>query len=196
MKTTKIDRNEPNAAPPDPAPSSEKERRKDSGRGAEAEKPEAGAEKPKGSKKFLLILGLAGILFTAAGLGTAGYLGWISLPGLSPDKKSTPPPGPPSVGPMIKMTPLIINLRESTGNHYIKTTLVLEIGQKDWVEEVQSRLHSLTDRMILTLGDKKLEELRNPENRDELKKDLLGKANQLFASARIKQIYFDEFLFQ
>jgi len=48
----------------------------------------------------------------------------------------------------------------------------------------------------LTLGDKKLEELRRPEKRDNLKKELLDKANQLFPSAKIKQIYFDEFLFQ
>jgi flagellar basal body-associated protein FliL len=55
---------------------------------------------------------------------------------------------------------------------------------------------SLTDMMILTLGDKKLEELRKPENRNNLKKELLDKANQQFPSVKIKQIYFDEFLFQ
>jgi len=97
---------------------------------------------------------------------------------------------------MLKMTPLIINLHESAGDHYIKTTLVLEIGQKEWMEEVQARMPSLTDMMILTLGDKKLEELRKPENRDHLKKELLEKANQQFPSAKIRQIYFDEFLFQ
>ena len=97
---------------------------------------------------------------------------------------------------MIKMAPLIINLHENAGDHYIKATLVLEVTQKDWLEEVQARVPSLTDMMILTLGDKKLEELRRPEKRDNLKKELLDKANQLFPSAKIKQIYFDEFLFQ
>jgi flagellar FliL protein len=91
---------------------------------------------------------------------------------------------------------LIINLHEDAGDHYIKTTLILEIGQKDWLEEVQTRVPSIIDMLILTLGDKKMEELRRPELREELKKDLLRKANQQFSSGKIKQIYFDEFLYQ
>jgi flagellar basal body-associated protein FliL len=87
-------------------------------------------------------------------------------------------------------------LHEDAGDHYIKTTLVLEIGQRDWLEEVQTRVPSIIDMLILTLGDKKMEELRRPELREELKKELLRKANQQFPAGTIKQIYFDEFLYQ
>jgi flagellar basal body-associated protein FliL len=38
--------------------------------------------------------------------------------------------------------------------------------------------------------------LRRPELREELKKELLRKANRHFPSKKIKQIYFDEFLYQ
>lgn len=196
MKKTKIDRNEPNPPPSSPPASPAKELRKESGPETGKPKPEEGEGKPKRSKKRFLLLGFAGFLLAAGGLGGAAYLGWIGIPGWFQSKKPTPPPSVPAVGPMIKMAPLIINLHESVGDHYIKTTLVLEVGQKEWVEEVQARVPSLTDMMILTLGDKKLEELRRPENRDNLKKELLEKANQQFSSAKIKQIYFDEFLFQ
>ena len=166
--------------------------------GQEAGKANAenGEGKSKRPKKILLLLGLVGLLLVAGGLGAAAYLGWIGVPGWFQSKKPAPPPSQPAVGPMIKMPPLIINLHENAGDHYIKTTLVLEVGQKEWLEEVQARMPSLTDMMILTLGDKKLEELRKPENRNNLKKELLDKANQQFPSVKIKQIYFDEFLFQ
>jgi flagellar FliL protein len=196
MKKTKIDRSEPNPPPSAPSPSSAKESQKESGQEMGKAKPENGEVKTKRSKKILFLLGFAGLIFAAGGLGTAVYLGWIGAPAWFQSKKSAPPPSLPTVGPMIKLAPLIINLNENAGDHYVKTTLVLEIGQKDWLEEVQARVPSLTDMMILTLGDKKLEELRKPEHRDNLKKELLRKANQQFPSGKIKQIYFDEFLFQ
>ena len=149
-------------------------------------KSENGEAETKRSQKFLFLLAFIGFLLAAGGLGTAGYLEWTDHPGGAGFKRRIlrASPSVPTVGPMIKLAPLIINLRENSGDHYIKTTLVLEIGQKDWLEEVQAQMPSLTDRMILTLGDKKLEELRKPEHRDHLKRELLDKANQLFSSGK------------
>jgi flagellar basal body-associated protein FliL len=100
------------------------------------------------------------------------------------------------IGPMVKMSPLIINLKEESGHHYIKASIVLEIGQKDWIEEVQSRVPLLTDLAILTLSDKRLEELKSSGAKENLKKELLMKVNQSLDSLKVKQIYFDEFLYQ
>jgi flagellar protein FliL len=150
-------------------------------------------------KKTLLLLGGAGIILMGALVGTASYLGWIEVPGMSFAKKSAqaaPAPKPIDVGPMVKLSPLIINLNEAGGRNYLKMTLVLEIAKKDWVEDVQRRIPSLTDMVILTLGDKRLEELRKPEAKERLKKDLQQKANQIVAGEKIKEVYFDEFLFQ
>jgi flagellar basal body-associated protein FliL len=72
----------------------------------------------------------------------------------------------------------------------------LEIAKKDWVEDVQGRIPSLTDMVIVTLGDKRLEDLRKYEARENVKKELLQKANQILAGEKIRRIYFDEFLFQ
>jgi flagellar FliL protein len=150
-------------------------------------------------KRTLFLLGGAGIILTGAFVGAASYLGWIEVPGMPFAKKSAqaaPAPKPIDVGPMVKLSPLIINLNEAGGRNYLKMTLVLEIAKKDWVEDVQRRIPSLTDMVILTLGDKRLEELRKPEAKERLKKDLQQKANQIVAGEKIKEVYFDEFLFQ
>ena len=144
----------------------------------------------------ILIVAVGGLVFLGGGVGAALYLGWISIPGLPSTKKTTVIPTQPRIGPMLKISPLVINLKEESGRHYVKTSIVLEIGQKEWVEEVQSRIHLLTDLTILTLSDKRMEDLKNFNAKEDLKKELLVKANQALDSPKIKQIYFDEFLYQ
>jgi flagellar basal body-associated protein FliL len=139
---------------------------------------------------------VAGFVLLGGGMGAALYLGWLSIPGFSLTKKNTVVSPSPEIGPMVKMSPLIINLKEESGHHYIKASIVLEIGQKEWVEEVQSRVPLLTDLAILILSDKRLEELKSSGAKEKLKRELLMKVNQSLDSLKVKQIYFDEFLYQ
>jgi flagellar FliL protein len=135
--------------------------------------------------------------------GLAGFLlifgGWNLIPEAAGDRPawaSEKNSGSGEPGPMVKLTPLVINLNEASGRHYIKTTIVLEIGQKEWVKEVEKRIPSLADMVISTLGDKRLEDLRRPQSREEIKKEILARAQKTLQSPKIKQVYFDEFLFQ
>jgi flagellar FliL protein len=136
-------------------------------------------------------------------LGLAACLGVIPLPGgnLSPgvasEKKTEVRTAKSSwLGPIIKMNPLIVNLNEPGGRHYLKTTIILELSRMEWVEEVQEQIPCLTDMVITTLGDKKLADMQKPEIKEEIRKELLAKAQKTPAGGMIKQIYFDEFLFQ
>jgi flagellar basal body-associated protein FliL len=166
-------------------------------KGSEEAPKEEPSKKPS-KKKLIFLLGGVGIFLIGAFAGTAVYLGWIEIPGLSFSNKTAQAAPKPviDVGPMVKLSPLIINLNESSSRHYLKMTLVLEIGKKDWVEDVQGRIPSLTDMVIVTLGDKRIEDLRKTEARENVKKELLQKANLILAGEKIRRIYFDEFLFQ
>lgn len=184
MKETKIDLIQLDSPPSKPEAKGE----------AAAPQEEKGARKPRNIK--ILITLVVGFVLLGGGMGVALYLGWLSMPGFSLTKKNTVVSTSAEIGPMVKMSTLIINLKEESGHHYIKTSIVLEIGQKDWVEEVQSRVPLLTDLAILTLGDKRLEELKSSGAKENLKKELLMKVNQSLDSLKVKQIYFDEFLYQ
>jgi len=161
---------------------------------------EAAKEQPpqKAGKKRLLLLGGIGLLVLLGGVtGIGAYLGWIKIPGMSSHKASAPPPiKKVDIGPMVKMAPLIINLNDEGGRHYVKATLVLELAQSEAAEEVKSKLPSLIDMTILMLGDKKLEDLRNPDAKENLKKEFLAKSNRVVSEGKIKGIYLDEFLLQ
>jgi flagellar basal body-associated protein FliL len=160
--------------------------------------PKEGTAKKSSKKKLIFLLGGLGFFLIGGLIGSAAYLGWIEIPGVSFGNKTAQAAPRPviDVGPMVKLSPQIINLNEPNSRHYLKMTLILEIAKKEWVEDVQGKMTSLTDMVILTLGDKRIEDLRKSEARENVKKELLHKANQILAGEKIRKIYFDEFLFQ
>jgi flagellar FliL protein len=138
-----------------------------------------------------------GLLWLVVWMGVMLLLGGDISPGMANEKKAeTGSTKASGAGPIIKMSPLVVNLNEPSGRHYLKTTIVLELGRMEWVEEVQQQIPCLTDMMITTLGDKKLADMQNPQTKEEIRKELLAKAQKTPVGGMIKQIYFDEFLFQ
>lgn len=127
----------------------------------------------------------------------AMQLGWLAIPGLSSESRPRSQGSEKAeMGPIVKLNPLIINLKDESGMSYLKTTIVLEIDKKNKVEDVRKGLPMLTDMVILTLGDKRLQDLEKPDSKENLKQELLAKMNQSFPAKRINRVYFDEFLFE
>ena len=144
-----------------------------------------------------LILPIAILVVILGLVVAASQLGWLSIPGLSKGTKAEPSGSEKEeTGPIVKLNPLVINLKDENGRSYLKTTIALELGKKNQLEEVKKRTSLLTDLVILTLGDKRLEELKQPESKESLKQELLSKMNQQFPSKMIKSVYFDEFLYE
>lgn len=149
--------------------------------------------------KKIILLGAAGLFLIACGLGGAGYMGYlpVSIPFLAEERKAEKTPmARPSIGPTVKLNPLVINLKDEKGRHYVKVRVILEVARPEWVEEINSRLPLITDIVILTLSDKRLADLRDPGAMESLKNDFLKKFNQSLQGERISQIYFDEFIYQ
>jgi flagellar basal body-associated protein FliL len=169
-----------------------------------------GAIPPKGRglfKRFaFLIYILAGMLILSGGLMASILLGWITISSPSESQvqkgptagsaSSQSPAKPREMGPTVKLSSLVINLNEPAGSHFIKTSIVLELEKADYLEEIQSRTPPLVDTAILTLGDQRLKDLLNPDYKEQLKKTLTGKMNHRLQAKKIKQMYFDEFLYQ
>lgn len=156
----------------------------------------SGISKIKGKKKFL-IYGMIGLIFLGGSAVAVFELGWIPSSGQAKNKKSeSPPPEQTEMGPIVKLSPLVINLKDENGSHYLKATIVLEIGKKNRTEEIQSRMSGLIDTVILALSDKRLEDLKPPGSMESLKQELLQKINQQLDPQKVKGIYFDEFLYQ
>ncbi len=148
-------------------------------------------------KRFILMAILLGSVILAGGIGAAGYLGYLPLPVRSSSHSADPiPPPKGEMGETLKFSPLIINLNEESGRHYLKTTIVLELDDKKWAEPIQTRMSVFIDTVILTVSAKKLDDLKMADFKERLKKELLAQFNEHLGQKGIRQIYFDEFLFQ
>ena len=146
-------------------------------------------------RKLILPIVIMVIVLSLA--AAALQMGWLVIPGLSNGSKAESSGfEKEEMGPTIKLNPLIINLKDENGRSYLKTTIVLEVDRKNQLEEVKKMLSLLTDMVIVTLSDKRLEELKQPESKENLKSELLSKMNQPFPSKMIKRVYFDEFLYE
>jgi flagellar basal body-associated protein FliL len=172
-----------------------------SGKGApenRAEGKETGTDVPELKKKrSSLVFILGGVLFLGGGIGAAGYLGYLPLPWVSPAGTSEAKPAEPAaIGPTVKLSPLVINLKEDSGRSYLKTSIIFEVGRKEEAEELQKRLSILTDMVILIVSDKRLDQLKQIDFKENLKKELLTSVQKESDLRMIRGVYFDEFLFQ
>lgn len=149
-------------------------------------------------KKNFLKLGVILILLLISGATLIFYFQVIEIPFGNKNKeaKANESPKEISVGPMIKLSPLIINLNEKEGRHFLKVTLVLEAEQAKWVEEIQAKTSQLTNMIIIHLSDKKLVDIHQREAKENLKKELLEKMAKILGSSKVKQIYWEEFIYQ
>ena len=147
-------------------------------------------------RKKWMVMATGVMLLAGLGLGALKF-GWISSSGASLAQRSEAAAVEKSeMGPMVKLSPLIINLKDESGRSYLKTTIVLEIVRKEAVEEVNKRMPVLTDAIIFILSEKRPQDLKGPEPMGNLKKEILTRLNQHLGPATIKQVYFDEFLYQ
>lgn len=167
-------------------------------KGESASSAEEMGQPAKGkSKKIILIAGILGIVFIAGAIGAAGYLGYLTIPGISAANPPEPAPSNKTdIGEIFKLSPLIINLNEENGRHYLKTTIVLELDEKRWAEKVQSRMSVFTDAVILIVSEKRLEDMKANDFKERLKEELLKRFNEHLGQSGVRRIYFDEFLFQ
>ncbi len=150
---------------------------------------------PKTPKKKFLFFGIAGCVLMTGGLGAGAYWDLIPIPLLSKKPKAVAV-ALPLVGPMFKLPSLVINLNEENKRHFLKTTIVLEVGKSEWLEEVKGKTYLLADLAISTLCDKRLEDLEQANSKEIIRKELLEKIDQSLTGGKIKKIYFDEFLYQ
>lgn len=163
-----------------------------------SENNNASAAPLKNKKRNFLKLGIILLLLLISGGSLIYYLQVIQIRfgTKNNEAKANEPPKEISVGPMIKLSPLIINLNEKEGRHFLKVTLVLEAEQAKWVEEIQAKTSQLTNMIIIHLSDKKLADIHQREAKENLKKELIEKITKILAGPKVKQIYWEEFLYQ
>ncbi len=157
--------------------------------------------KPKGFKKFLLVI--AGVVLLGGGGGgwLALFSSWQVVDGRAllgmkkaPEVEKKPEKEPQKF--IYKMDPFIVNLGDSERMRYLKLKLEVESTEAKNNEEYEKRLPQLRDMVFTILTNKTSKEIMDSEGKTKLRNEIAARVNQLLTTFQIKTVYFAEFVIQ
>lgn len=162
----------------------------------------AEGETPKKSKKTLMLIAIGLVL--AAGLGTTAYLvlgkaeakpadslsSEVAQAGMASGAASS------AIGPMVDIESFVINIIEEKDSRYLKAAITLEMNNVEAIAEVNKRMPQIRDAILLLVGNKTFNEVRDLQGKLQLRVELMQKINELLQAGRVRRIYFTDFVVQ
>ena len=177
---------------------------------AEAKVPdakEAAAAKPQGGAKKLILGVVIGVL--VAGGGATGAFLFLGKKSQAAEKdghgkadaaheekahkkkgKHTEP------GPVEKMNPFVVNLRDAQSSRYLKTTLEFEVGNEKELEKFKKYSSAIRHDVLMYLSNLSVAEIQGEGGRQIIAKELLAKVRKIFEVGEVRNLYITEFVLQ
>jgi flagellar FliL protein len=90
----------------------------------------------------------------------------------------------------------VVNVAGTGANRYLRVSISIEVNDLLAQQEISKRGTQLRDTIIQTLGAKKMEQLDNVSSREELKREILNKINDMLQNRNVTDIYFTDFVIQ
>ncbi|MCS3698885.1 flagellar FliL protein [Salinibacter ruber] len=100
------------------------------------------------------------------------------------------------VGSLSRMKGLVVNPAGSRGNRYLAISIVFEMEAPKVKKEMEAKKVIIKDAVLRLLSERTVEELSDPERRDNLKKSLREEANGILSKGEVDRLYFTEFVLQ
>ncbi|MEE2755906.1 MAG: flagellar basal body-associated FliL family protein [Myxococcota bacterium] len=172
---------------------------------------EEGGEESEGSGgggKLVLIIGLINTigLIGLAYMGmTGGFGGGGGGPTLSPEamgesalqgKKTVEDRPSAAPGPKVELGELVVNLKEPTGDRFLKIKAELELDSEETRAEVEGRLTSIRYELNLLLSGQRVVDVQGPDAIETLRKAMIRRANSRLAKGRIVNVWPGEWIVQ
>ncbi len=154
---------------------------------AAAPAPPAAAPAARSRRLLLLLIGVA----LAVAVAASGAAVWLLL------SRGKHPPAPPERElHVIRVGTLIVNVAETNGRRYLRTTLELGAVSAKAVKALEERRTPILDTAITVLGATPLEQLLDHERRETLKTTLRDRLNQTLEGQPVAEVFFTEFVIQ
>jgi flagellar FliL protein len=100
------------------------------------------------------------------------------------------------LGPLLQLDGILVNVAETKGRRYFKTSMTLEMEGKELGKTAEERMPILRGAVIDLLSKKTLEQLVEPTARDSLRTEILGTLNAQVSGGQFRDLFFTEFLVQ
>ena len=161
----------------------------------------AGAVAAKSGKSKLILMLVGGMVLGGAGIG--GY--WFVTKGAKTEhtekteqekEKEKKDEEPKARRKVVKLQPVIVNLKQSQGRRYLKVTLGLETSSDVVAKELESLDTQLRDLMVQKFSSVELTDVDNVAGHNKLKREIQLEVNELLESGSVTKVYFSEFVIQ
>jgi flagellar FliL protein len=100
------------------------------------------------------------------------------------------------VGAMFPLETFLVNIDDEDETRFLKTKLILELGDESMKEEVDMRIAQVRDTILLLLSSKDFSEIRSLDGKYILREEILEQLNGVLVTGKLKNIYFTEFVVQ
>jgi len=155
--------------------------------------PDEGQNEVKGKSKskLLIILPLLIVLLGAGGAGAYFKFmkGHDDEHGAAEKKK-------PVETAVYEMDTFMVNLADEGGKRFLKATIKLRVDSAEVAEECKSRNFELRDLVLTLLTSKESAEVISPDDKLNLKKQVMETVNRTLRKGHALDVYFTEFLVQ
>jgi flagellar FliL protein len=98
--------------------------------------------------------------------------------------------------PVYTLDNLVLNPAESGGTRFLLLTISFELKSAEMADAMKARDAELRDAVLVTVGNKTVEQLSDVAARDSLKVELRAAAGKLFKKGGVKRVYFPQFVIQ
>jgi flagellar FliL protein len=105
-------------------------------------------------------------------------------------------PAARALGPLLQLDEILVNVAETKGRRYFKTSLTLEMEGKDLSKSAGERMPVLRGAVIDLHSTKTLDQLVEPTARDTLRTEILNTLNSRVTGGQFRDLFFTEFLVQ
>lgn len=185
-----------------------------------ADKKTEGAEKKKGGKMKLIIM----LIVLLAILGGGGFAAWKFF--LQPkmagggenqteatqgeEAAAKPEEGKKAEGEakggeggkaaggpqLVKLETLVVNLSDPTGRRYLKATMEVEMANAAAAADLNANMPKIKDMLLMLLSSKTYADIATMDKKLELKNEIVDRLNLVIGKAKIKGVYFTDFVVQ
>lgn len=94
------------------------------------------------------------------------------------------------------LEPFVVNLADPMGRRYLKANMDVEVTDGDVAAELNAAMPKIKDALLLLLSSKSFADISSMDKKIELKNEIVDRLNLIIGKAKVRNVYFTEFVVQ
>ncbi|MFW6380953.1 MAG: flagellar basal body-associated FliL family protein [Bacillota bacterium] len=150
------------------------------------------ADEESGGRSVKLFIALGILMIIIAAATSYGFMTYYA-----PGQETNGNGGENSkkIGHTYDLGEFVVNLSETSGRQFIKASVVVEVSQKDLVEELDQRSPQVRDIIISILRDQEIEDIEEP-GATTIKNMIKTELNRVLNKGEITDVWFTQLVVQ